>query len=653
MSITAWIVFVIAAAAAVGFAGFIYRRREAAVRHRRVLTALRAVALILLLLVIFDPALPVGGGGTARSAVALDASLSMNLARSVSDTTTRWTEAVALARRMAGDGPVLLFGDDVRGMQPDSLSGVYPRAPVTRLLPAVRAAAEAGARRLVVITDGGIEDGPEVARWLARYGVTLEVHRVGDGRPATRALAEVEAPAWREAGEPVPVRIAVGGGDEPVTLVVSAPGAPPVRAELAGSTAGRLQVAELDITPDAPREGGLVRLDVALEGASGAVRSVYVYVGEEPAGVALVSLQPDWEPRFLVPVLETALGLPVRGFLRAADGTFVRIGTAAEAGARVPPPDVQRALNEADLIVLHGAGGSAPEWLRAAAANARRIIFFPADAGAPGLPVQLGQPVADDFYIMSDVPSSPIAPLLAGLPVEALPPLTELRAAEALGTAWAPLLASRLRRGAAEPVLLAGETDGRRWAVALGSGYWRWAFRDEAGRTTYARFWGALAGWLLREEGTIAGAAVRPARRSVPQGTAIPWVAPGLLLDSLRVELTAPGRDSGFVRVVRARGDTLQTAAPAPGHYTYDATAFAGDSVATRASGPITVEPYTPELARAAVDLEALQAQATPIGPDADERAPSRPLRASPAPWLLLVALLAAEWILRRRWGLR
>ncbi|MGH7445516.1 MAG: hypothetical protein ACREKM_11590, partial [Longimicrobiales bacterium] len=316
--------------------------------------------------------------------------------------------------------------------------------------------------------------------------------------------------------------------------------------------------------------------------------------------------------------------------------------------------EVQRAVAEADLLVLHGAGGDAPAWAQTAAENAARLIVFPADAGAPGVPVRLGQPVTDDFYITSDVPSSPIAPLLSGLPLDGLSPLTELRPAEPTGSAWAPLLASRLRRAAPEPVVVAGEAAGRRWAVALATGYWRWAFRDEAGRTVYARLWGALAGWLLREEGAVASDAVRPATRSVTRGAPIPWVAPGLPLDSLRVELSAVGTDSAYTSVVRAAdADTLRSAAPAPGHYTYTATAFVGDSVAASADGPLTVESYSPELAREAVDLAALQAEATPVGPEARARGPMRPLRASPAPWLLLVALLAAEWILRRRWGLR
>jgi hypothetical protein len=109
--------------------------------------------------------------------------------------------------------------------------------------------------------------------------------------------------------------------------------------------------------------------------------------------------------------------------------------------------------------------------------------------------------------------------------------------------------------------------------------------------------------------------------------------------------MTVSARPSG--------ADTLRSAAPAPGHYMYQAVAFAGDSAVARAGGPLSVDPYSPELTRAVADLPALQAEAAPLGPRRPERGPARPLRASALPWLLVVMLLLGEWTLRRRWGLR
>jgi len=655
LSITAWIVFVIAAAAAGGFIAFLYRTREPAVRHRALLIGLRTAALALLLLLLFDPALPSTGRTAVRTAIALDASLSMRLSASTADTTSRWSEALGAVRSAGSDAGVLVFGDGVRSVAADELASVTPDQGHSRLLPALRAAAEAGARRLLVVSDGGVEDGAEVARWAARYGIALDFEQVGDARPASRSLTELDAPAWVEAGAPVPVSVTVGPGMSAGTVTARAPGADPVQAPVSVAGPGQVQTVELQVTPRAPEEGGLVRIDVALDTPEDAARSVYVRVGGEPAGVALVSLRPDQEPRFLLPVLETSLGLPVHGFLRAADGAWIRLGRGTDAGQRATEDEVRRAVANAEMLVLHGAGGGAPEWLRTAAARAGRILAFPADGGVPGLPVRLGETVSDEFYVVSDIPSSPVAPLLSGLVLDGLPPLTGVRAAEAEGTAWAPLAASRRRRGEPQPIVLAGEGGGRRWVVALGAGYWGWAFRGDDGRAVYTRLWGAVAGWLLREEGAIATTAVRPAQRSIPRGARPTWVAPGLQVDSLRVELTGAGEDSALVSIARATGgaDTLRSAVVPPGHYSYSATAFAGDTVAGTATGPFTVERYSPELAREGVDLAALVSQATPVGPGARERGPRRPLHASALPWALLVVMLCAEWVLRRRWGLR
>jgi hypothetical protein len=98
--------------------------------------------------------------------------------------------------------------------------------------------------------------------------------------------------------------------------------------------------------------------------------------------------------------------------------------------------------------------------------------------------------------------------------------------------------------------------------------------------------------------------------------------------------------------------DTAHSRGLTPGHYGYVVRAFAGDSAVAEASGEVTVDAYTAEFTRPAVTPEALQAAAVGVGPDRSER-PGRPLHTVPWPYLLIVLLLAAEWVLRRRWGLR
>jgi hypothetical protein len=232
-----------------------------------------------------------------------------------------------------------------------------------------------------------------------------------------------------------------------------------------------------------------------------------------------------------------------------------------------------------------------------------------------------------------------------------VPPLESVFAAPPTDGAWVPLFAGRTRRGGRVPVLQARETGGRRSAIARATGYWRWAFRGGASRDLYTRFWGALAGWIAQEQAQVAGAAVRPASRVSPRGAELRWVAPGAATDSMQIRVAEAGRPAQTVTVTPQRGDTAVTAELPPGHYTYEATAFAADGVVLQGSGPFTVESYSPEFMRAAADLSELRS--APGSLAQTSRSGGRPLHTSPWPYVAVVLLLCTEWVLRRRWGLR
>ena len=462
MDLARWALFGLAVAASFAVALHTYRRREPAGRGRPLLAALRGVALSLLVLLLFDPELPAAGlgGRGSRPHVLVDGSLSMALPVRPGAAETRWARAVAEARRLAGGRGVTVFGGVPRVVLADSLAAERPRAPRSELLPALAAVAEAGARRVVVLTDGGVEDAAEVARALPELGLEVEVRPVAEGVVPDRALAEVVAPPWAEAGKPVEVRVgvaALGPAGDTISVVLRAGGRALARARVVTVDRGRIATAVLAFTPEAPPgpagaagepRGGLVRYDLALEPGDAVPdddrRSFYLFVSERPAGVVLVSFRPDWEPRFLLPVLGEALGLPVQGYV-AAGGRFVRLGAGADAGRRAGEPEVRRLAAQADLLVLHGVGREAPAWARQAAA-ARRVLVFPADEGAPaGLPLSLPPPAPGEWYVHAELPPSPIAPLLGELRAEELPPLAGLRPVEPTAGAWAPLVAQPVR----------------------------------------------------------------------------------------------------------------------------------------------------------------------------------------------------------------
>jgi hypothetical protein len=659
MGATGWLVFVAGAALALLGAWYVYARREMPGRGRPVLLGLRGLAGALILLLVLDPELPAVGSPPAEGPrVLLDASLSMRAPIPAGG--TRWTEAVREAERLAAGRPVLLFGSAVRSVAADALRGIEPVDPASRLLPALRAAAEAGARRVVILTDGGLDDAADVARWLPRLGVELDYRLIGEPVP-NRALAEVRAPDWAEAGQPIEIEVGVaatGGLRGRVAVAIrSETGEVVGRTEVEAPEAGRVATSRVSVTPPAPPGGGPVRLTVALEGTDPLpeddARTLWVHVTDAPPGLVFVSLRPDWETRFLQPVLQQATGLPPRGFLMVSPGEWVRTGAGLEAGVRATDEAVRRGLAQAAVLVVHGLDDATPLWIRQAVSRAPRVIVLGAAAGSDvGLPFVPARPVVDEWYPMAEVPPSPVAALLAGLSPDEAPPLTSLAPGSLPPGAWAPLLVSRGRRGATAPALIVGESGGRRWAVATGEGYWRWAFRGGEARQLYARLWSAVVGWMIQERTADGRAPVRPATTVVARGTPIAWLTPGLAADSLRVRLEA---DDGTVAVdtllLAAGRDSVAMAAAEPGHYRWEVAVFAGDTVRARAGGPLTVETYTSEHLRPPVSLAQLRAAGSPLAEAPGRR--GRPLRTLPWPYAVIVAALCTEWVLRRRWGLR
>ena len=648
-----WLILIAGAAAALAFAYFTYFRREPGGRGRPLLMALRAGALILLILLLIDPQLGAASRRTRNNArVVLDNSLSMQPRTSDS---TAWRQAVREARS-SGAGGIIVAGETPRSVHVDSIARIKPDGNRSRVLPALQSAAEAGAQRVVLVTDGAIEDAADVARWLPRLGIELDVKRVEAAAIPNRAIAELEAPSWAEAGKPLTLRVSAAARaaapDSKTAVVVRQNGNVVARADVSLPNDGRLTTTTLTFDASGPAAGGLVRYDVAFETNDSIpdddVRSAYVFVSEKPAGVAVVSFGPDWEPRFLHPVLAQALGLPVRTFLRMPNGSYLRAGDGLEAGTRVDEATVRTAVAQAELLVLHGVTENAPPWWRDVAARARRLIIFPADV--LGDPYEVSAPATADWYASAEVPSSPIAPFLQNLQLAELPALESAFTATTPDGAWAPLYIGRTRRGGRAPALVAYEQNGRRVAIALATGYWRWAFRGGPARDAYTRMWGALTGWIAQEQAQVAGAAIRPVTRTVERGSALRWIAPGLSYDSLQVRV-GNGGSAQQSTVTQLRGDTAMTASLAPGHYAYQARAFAGGQMIAEAAGPLTVESYSAEFMRAPVDLSELRSAAAAIGDT--ERGSGRKLHASPWPYLLLALMLCAEWILRRRWGLR
>ncbi|MGD2153964.1 MAG: hypothetical protein PVG79_11910 [Gemmatimonadales bacterium] len=644
MSPFEWLLLAGGAGAIAAYLLWWYRSREEPVRGRVWPALIRGAALLLAWLILLNPEVPVARQAPERrDAVLLDASYSMS--RPVGgDGPSTWQAALD---SLPGSGYIWLFGGTVpRLARVDSLPD-EPFYGESRLTPAVRAAAAAGARRALVYTDARLADVDASLDEARRLGLSLSFVTVGSGYPEL-GISAVSAPSSIQVGDTAVVRVEV---------VAAGAGADSVRLDVLDDR-GRVRATGRVETPDAGRFAPL-RLAFPVAGSPGVRRytvriaepsdpevrdnrrAFYLRVGERPSGPVLISLLPDWEPSFLIPNLDRLTDTPAAAYLWLADSLVTLEDYRAVSVARV-----ERRARDAPLLVLHGYGADAPPWAQTLARDAQRLLVLPTGAMAfdlPGWGVRVGFPDEGEWYVSREVPRSPLALDLSGHHVEELPPLVRLRSVEA-ERSWAPLDVRRFRRGEPEPAIVAGTMGSRRWAVAGAEGFWRWAFRRGAGRQLYRTLWTGLAGWLVTGRAS-AGPGLEPTRRAVERGEALAWAVPGRA-DSLVVDISDV--DSALVWSGAAGpADTLSVWLP-PGRYSYRARAHTGEQV-TAAAGPVEVEEFTRELLPTPTALVE-PAELTVAG---DREVGRRGLATLGWPYLVLIVLFCAEWAVRRLIGLR
>ncbi len=481
-----WLAFGILVAGAGGFAAWIYVRRELPIPGRGLLGAIRALILVLVLLLLWDPRLPGNqGSGTSEGRwVLLDASASMSAG--ASEGRDNWTLALERAGELAGAGAqVLVFGETPQIVAFDSLDALLPVASASRLAPALARAAEAGARAVTVLSDLRFDDPVEAELSSGRSPFSVQIERSGEAI-RNAGVARFELPSRAESGQPLSIGIALFSegtdpGDsirvevwEEERLVASAAVLP--------VEPGLLATATIRLPP--PQDIGWLRyrLLVSLPGdgfEADDAKTAYTEVDPEEGGLVLLSLQPDWEPRFLLPVLSQVTGLDASGFLGLSGGRYLRLGTGAQVGPPVNEDEVRGALSRADFVVIHGLGAGAPDWVRAALGEAPRSIVFPSDpAGARASGVEVRLPLDGEWYPTPDLPPSALAASLSGADLTGLPPLTSILPRQTDRTAPTPIPLQRQGFGPVEAALVLDESRGRRQAVVLASGFWRWASPD-------------------------------------------------------------------------------------------------------------------------------------------------------------------------------
>ncbi|MDH3271816.1 MAG: hypothetical protein OEN56_10805 [Gemmatimonadota bacterium] len=636
------LLFVVLSAALVAYSFWIYLRVELRVPVARALAAARATALVVILLLLFNPHLPFGDGvGAPVRWVLLDASLSMSAASD--DGSTPWASASARAADLGADGwSVVHFGGDELRREPEAAEADQVRS---RLAPALSAAAEAGARDVIVLSDARFEDGVAVGSALESLPISVTFESFGDSVPNAGIARFEVADLVRIDDTPVAeLELFAEGAGDTLDVEILEEGRSVATQRVASPSPGLRANLVLDLPP--PTAQGRVRYTARVVGASDGFASddesvSYANVGFEEGGVVLVSVRPNWEPRHLFPVLREVTGLPTSGYLRAGDDRYLPMGRAVDRGGPVDSATVRAAAAQAAILVVHGLRAAADAWVQDVASGPGSRLVLPGDAaGAAAVGIRSAEPQAGEWYVSPDVPTSPIAGSLSDVAFDALPPLTDVLVASEV-TGAVPLELQLRGAGAPQPAFTLIERPAGRMAVSLSSGYWRWAMRP-AGREPYRRLWSGIVGWLLADRG-MATAEPRPVQWVFERGEAVLWGVPA---DSSGLRLAVRRGDVAVADTVLEGGGPLSLGAMAPGTYDYSILGTDGDTVgsgrfdvsaSTHEMVPRRVVPTIPAQGAGAVD-------ASGLGP---------PLRTSPWPYLLVILLLCGEWIVRRRIGLR
>jgi hypothetical protein len=572
--------------------------------------ALRAVAITLLVALLLDA--PAGRRKPLATWVALDASASWRRGGDTSAWRRAWREV-----RAARPESLFLFGDSLRALRgTDSLTTPSDLASTAR--PAVERALGRG-HPLVVVTDGELTDPEALNELPAGSRVIVEPHRAA----SDLAVSSLELPRAVVSGDTVELRVGLvagGSGASAGTLAI---------------TVGDASVLSVPVDALAPYAERALTVRARMEGREGPtiVRAIVRSPGDteahndtlamavdlsRAASAVFVSTSPDFDARYALSVLRGALAVPTRGYFRVAPGAWRVDGSLAA----VSEADVRTAFRDAPVAILHG-----------------DTTAFGAPRSATSGPLALVVPAAasDGEWYAADAPPSPLAPALSGLPWDSLPPIT-VGAAPPAGQ-WRAL---EVRRGREEDrrVIIAGSDTPRRVVIVAASGLWRWRFRGGASADAFTALWGSLFDWLAAERADRRAAV--PTGIVVRAGEPVRWHRGSATDSAVLVVLRRVARnDSARVdsMTLRFRGDATIAESPAlpPGLYT---ASVRGGTTMLAVNNAREWLPRSPRVKAGAIG------GGVPV--DAAPR-----LRSVGWAYALLLFLLCAEWVVRRRLGMR
>ena len=641
-----WSLFFVLAIGAVTYTFWLYLRVELGVRGSRLLAVLRAISLVVILALLFDFRLPPLGGGSARSEwVLLDASLSMIAANPEGE--SAWEAAEERAQELERDGwTIVTFGANAESQEESEVG--QPTAASTLLAPMLDRAVESGVGRVRVLSDLRLQDPVAVSSALASLPLEVEFERFGEG-VSNAGVSRLEVPDLARTEGSVTAEVEVHGGNsgDSITVIISEEDSEVAEVRIVAPSPGFTSRVPVELPT--PSETGRVRYEATVtfepDGFSSDDTAIsYASVGYEEGALVLISLQADWEPRFLLPVMEEVTGLPGLGYLRVGPDRFVPMGRAIERGVPVDSASVGLAASSAAVLVLHGLGSSADEWAQNLAVRPGRNVLLVVDAeGAELAGVLTGDPRDGEWYVSQEIPASPIAGSLVGVEVQGLPPLTDVLLPTDPTQVRGSLLAQLRGTGPLEAVLHLDDRAEGRVAVTLSSGFWRWAAR-RSGRETYRRLWSGVAGWLLAGQ-ALASAETRPIQWTVERNQPVIWSVPD---NGVEHRIIISSADSVVADTLITGNGLVSTGVLPPGQYSYQVER---DLEELSVEGRFDVAASTLEMVTAPRQPQVGSSQS--FSGSASAEGGTSPLRTKPWPYLLVITLLCAEWVGRRRSGLR
>ena len=563
------------------------------------------------------------------------------------DELTAWDKAVHRSNELVEEGWSVFTFSEVLGAFPLSQSDLElgPQGVNTFLVPALISAAEAGVRSVHILSDLRFED--RVALRAALEELPIDVTYEAFGTEVVNAgVSEFEVEDAMSPGTTIFSEVEIhGSGADSAELTIRIEGVEAVSQRVSLPEIGLVSLLQVPIL--APNIEGRVRYTAHLKLDGDAFPSddeavAYGVVGNEENSVVLVSLRPNWEPRHLLSVLGDVTGLPTVGYLRAGSDQFVSIGTALARSVPVDTTRVRRAVDEAALVVIQGFNGTLNSWTLGLLEKSMRAILIPSDssgAAIAGLSTEASR--GGEWYVSSELSPSPLSVELVGATLLGLPPLTDLLIPINSEGARSPLQVQLRGTGSSEAVLYLDTSGPHRRIFALASGFWRWSARDGSAEETYRRLWSGVTGWLFADEKLLAREP-RPSKWVFQRKEPVTWIVPG---DSSVMNLRVMKDDSLITDTVMSGGISSATGFLSPGLYSYSFDRLAGDLVR---EGRFDVEEISGEMIPPREEPEARRSLALIGTGDSDWS-----IRTSSWPYLLVIILLCAEWIFRRRTGLR